>query len=822
MHNFGYRFLAAFRKSFKGIVIILLTFVLASCDGAESRQAEFLERGKELYEAGDYVRASVEFRNVLQIEPQHVESRYYLGLIAEAQDEFEGAYRSFQAVAQMDPEHVESRLRLARYLLLGNQLDDAKARQQELLQLAPENLDVQVLSAAIALREDDLNEAQRLAEVVLAARPASAEATSVLAGVYTARGDVDAAITTVEQTLQSQPDDPALNQLMLQLLASVSRNDEVVALYRELLERNPDDFALRVEFSQFLFAQGDAEETAAVLRTAVRDDTSDSEPRLVLASFLARTQGVDAAITELRAGIEASPDLYDYRFVLSDLLFQSQRLDEARSELREVIERAGTDEDGLNARTALARLELSQNNRPAAQQLIDEVLEVDDGNAGSRLLQGILHLADGEAEVAISDFRTALRANPDSVEALRFLARAELAQGEVALATQTLDRLVRVAPRDTDALGVLATLQAQQGNPSIALTTLDRALGIDPQSPGLLGAKAQLSTVEGRWSDAQEAISALAELPDQGDLGNLLLGRLYHEQGRYEEAFNAFEDIRTENPGAHVAIAGSVRALLAAEQTDRALAYLEQTRASQPNDPYVATVQGEVLLTAARFTDAANSFREAIELDPGTVPAYVGLASALQGAGDIEATLAAYREGLSAVPNDPILLMQFGSTLAGQQQNLEALDIFSQLVEIQPQNLVAVNNYASLVAGLQPENTEALERADALLTDFRRSTNPFVLDTIGAVLLRLGDYRQAQAYLERSIGLDGDLAEAHYHLGLVLFALGDNAGAVDHLETSLEAGRQFLGHEEATETLAAAQEALQQEAEANPATSTTQ
>lgn len=133
-----------------------------------------------------------------------------------------------------------------------------------------------------------------------------------------------------------------------------------------------------------------------------------------------------------------------------------------------------------------------------------------------------------------------------------------------------------------------------------------------------------------------------------------------------------------------------------------------------------------------------------------------------------------------------------------------------------------MNNYASLLAGLQPENTSELERADELLLEFRRSSNPFVLDTIGAVLLRLGDYRQAQAYLERAIGLDGDLPEAHYHLGLVLFELGDHEGAVRHLERSLNADRQFLGYEEAVATLAAAQNAARQDAEAEPENEATQ
>ena len=61
---------------------------LAACDGPEEREAKYLERGRELYEQGEYTKASLEFKNALQIKPNGVEGRYYLGLIAERRNEW--------------------------------------------------------------------------------------------------------------------------------------------------------------------------------------------------------------------------------------------------------------------------------------------------------------------------------------------------------------------------------------------------------------------------------------------------------------------------------------------------------------------------------------------------------------------------------------------------------------------------------------------------------------------------------------------------------------------------------------------------------------
>ena len=88
---------------YAGIVALLLPLLLAACDGAEEREAAYFQRGKSLYEAGDYQKASLEFRNARQINPLNVEALYYLGMIAEKQGKPRAAYRAFQAVIDQKP-----------------------------------------------------------------------------------------------------------------------------------------------------------------------------------------------------------------------------------------------------------------------------------------------------------------------------------------------------------------------------------------------------------------------------------------------------------------------------------------------------------------------------------------------------------------------------------------------------------------------------------------------------------------------------------------------------------------------------------------------
>ena len=61
---------------------LLAALLMLSCSGPEEKKMKFFERGKTLYEQGDYVKARLEFKNSLQLDPKFAEAYYMLGLVA--------------------------------------------------------------------------------------------------------------------------------------------------------------------------------------------------------------------------------------------------------------------------------------------------------------------------------------------------------------------------------------------------------------------------------------------------------------------------------------------------------------------------------------------------------------------------------------------------------------------------------------------------------------------------------------------------------------------------------------------------------------------
>jgi tetratricopeptide (TPR) repeat protein len=76
-----------------GIAMILIIVVSVSCGGPEQKKAKFYNKGKALYEKGELVKAKLEFKNAIQIDPKYADAYYMLGMVALKSGDYRGAYR---------------------------------------------------------------------------------------------------------------------------------------------------------------------------------------------------------------------------------------------------------------------------------------------------------------------------------------------------------------------------------------------------------------------------------------------------------------------------------------------------------------------------------------------------------------------------------------------------------------------------------------------------------------------------------------------------------------------------------------------------------
>ena len=140
------------------ILLVCIAFLLAAitaCGSQEEKKMKFFEKGKTLYEQGDYVKAQLEFKNALQIDPKFADGYFWLGMIKQHEGNWKPAYGSFAKAAELDPDHLAAQLQLGRLLLLSRNTDKALEKAELILAKEPENVDALILKATGLLTKND-------------------------------------------------------------------------------------------------------------------------------------------------------------------------------------------------------------------------------------------------------------------------------------------------------------------------------------------------------------------------------------------------------------------------------------------------------------------------------------------------------------------------------------------------------------------------------------------------------------------------------------------------------------------------------------------
>ena len=134
-------------------------------------------------------------------------------------------------------------------------------------------------------------------------------------------------------------------------------------------------------------------------------------------------------------------------------------------------------------------------------------------------------------------------------------------------------------------------------------------------------------------------------------------------------------------------------------------------------------------------------------------------------------------------PDSPDLLYDTAMVAEKLDKVDDAEARLRRVVELKPEDAQALNALGYTLVDRTPRVTEGLaliEKANKLSPD-----DPFILDSMGWALFRLGRYGEAETYLRRALRERPD-AEVAAHLGEVLWAKGEHDRAQEVWQTQLK------------------------------------
>jgi tetratricopeptide (TPR) repeat protein len=273
----------------------------------------------------------------------------------------------------------------------------------------------------------------------------------------------------------------------------------------------------------------------------------------------------------------------------------------------------------------------------------------------------------------------------------------------------------------------------------------------------------------------------------------------YQKPGNIDAAIDRFNQALAADPKYALAYAGLGRALWQKYEASQDLTFVDQARAAcaqavtfDPDLPASHVCLGTVALGTGAFEDAVQEFQRAVDREPTSDEATLGLARAHARDGrpaDAEAT---YRRAIALRPQYWATHIWLGTFYREQGRYAEAAQRYEQATAITPDNATAYYILCGLYGsiGRETDAIAACQRSASLVPSVEAYSN------WGSTLMRLRRFDEAVVKLEEAqriaasrgaqlYRLVGNLARAYYYAARRTEALATYRRAIGLAEQAL-------------------------------------
>lgn len=589
-----------------------------------------------------------------------------------------------------------------------------------------------------------------------------------------------------------------------QILLLESQEAEAAQLLDRAVERDPDP-ALLLDAARVHMMVGnlDGAERLAARALAARPGWSVAlaqQGDLHLAR--ARTgqevlEEIEAAIASYQAARRADPSDPDTVRTLAELLAQIGKPEEARAALVDLAAHRPLPND---LTLLLARIEAQSGHQADAAARLQQFLRRHPGNAQAiEILAGILEDQERYDE-AIGLYAPLIEGGTARSGLHRRVGALELQAGRPRQAAALLEGGLRLEPGDTGALLLLIQAYDQADDLPAATAACTRLVALDPEG---LEARFHQARILRRSGDHVAARAAFEDLLRRAASRPALEARdesvvtLAASQAGVL-AFGA-RDWRASVDWLTIAVARLpepeidilrllTQAQVEAGQYDEAGSTRARALRLAPADPELLALEGEIALARGAQESGVAAYRRTLETLAGSATAYLAVSRSLLRRQEYVMAEVILREALGRYPADDRVQFERGAALERLGRRAEAERALGRAIELNPENAMALNYLAYMLAESGRRLNDSLayvERALAL-----DPGNPAYLDSLGWTLFKLERYIPAEEKLRAALRYDATDPVLREHLGDLLNATGRTKEAVREWQAALQYGHE--------------------------------
>ncbi len=724
-------------------------------------KVKYLQNGNRYFENGKYKEAYIMYRNALKKDPRYSEAYYRVGLAELRMQRWQDAERDFWRAIDTNPKAVDARTELGELYLIAyvNPGTPARARERlaadldklstDLLKLDPKSARGKRLKGYLELTRNQLPEAIATFREANELSPNKPEIVLPLAqSLYAAGQGAEAEKLCKEMIARDKTVGAIYDLLYLQAMRN-NRPEEGEQILKQKVANNPKEPDFMVQLANHYYRLKRQPEMKSVLNRLSSKEVPGGYKRA--GGFYRAIHDYDNAIRALRAGVAEDPDNRDdYLKSIAEVLSVQRKNAEAIRILEEVLSRNPKDDQAQAMRAALLVQSGDQKQVQAAVADLQAVVTRSPANPVLRFNLGRALIAKGDLEQARVQFQEAARLKPDYIPPRLALATLNTHRRDYGKALQNADEVLKLDPRNLAARLIRSSALAAVGNRDQARKELAETVAAFPNSSEAFVQMGLLDLAEKKYKDAESTFSKLYQSNPEDLRGLMGLSETYAGQ----------------------------------EQYDKAVQLLQSELAKRPDLTQIRIALGNLAFRAGKYDLAVQNYKEMLAKEPDNGGVYVRLGETYRKKGDTRSAIEAFRKAKELLPNDVQPYLQLALLLEGSGQQEQAKPIYEQILKLQPDNPVALNNLAYMMAETGGDLDQALALAERAKQKLPSDIN--VADTLGWIYIKKNLSDNAVTIFRDLVNKRPEVSTFRYHLGMALYQRGDKVQARKELQAALQ------------------------------------
>jgi tetratricopeptide (TPR) repeat protein len=560
-----------------------------------------------------------------------------------------------------------------------------------------------------------------------------------------------------------------------------------------------------------------------------------------MATVYGRSEYFTRAVDEYKLAIANDPSSGYLTAALAELYAKSGRIRDAVLEAQGIISR---DPSNLDARRLLGRIYLrslgdmqagTQSSEVLAQAIeqYQEIVKLAPGSVDDRLLLGRLYRLNNESQKAEDEFKSALKLQPYSEEAVTTLAYLYNEEGNTAEAAKILSSIPET-DRSSRLYAALGYTCEQQKDTKPAIDAYRKAVDLDSDNLDAVRGLAQNLATDGQTDAALEQYKIILEADPQDAQTYMRMAEIYRHTGKFDLALESLKKAQNYVQES-LEVPYNMAIIYAAQgRVDEAVQILQDlvTKTEKADGIYSSGDRnnralflerlGGIYRDTGKYPEAIATFHKMLNLgEENQWRGYQEIVDTYRDARQWQEATATAKEAVAKLPDNRDLKLTLAAQMADIGEADEALKIAKALLNNSPDDRDVYVSLAQIEARLKryreaedyiakagqlatnPEEKQAVffvwgsifekqKRFDAAEDMFKKvladdAHNAPVLNYLGYMLADRGvRLQEALGYVKTAVELEPQNGAYLDSLGWAYYKLGDYAQAEDNLRHALE------------------------------------